>query len=316
MEVLLSVVLPVLNGRSYIREAVEGILNQTWEEFELLIVDNGSTDGTIGMIECYDDPRIHLLQERRKGVSAAFNHGWSASRGTYVVRMDADDVSCPTRFERQIRYLQQHGDVGILGAQALRIDEVGHILGCTDYPLDPVAIRHISRFVFPLATPTTVCLRSVLIGLGGWREFAPGADYDLLLRALDEGVRVANLPEVLIKYRVRSGSVSHVDRSHTSMATFAVKRMQSLRQKGRAVDESRILHLLATGRLRRGMWLRMVTMLIQKLTSVRPIRRSGIPPSVVGVLHPLILYLLWSKYRAGRLQESYRRAVRSKTSGA
>ena len=315
MDPLLSVVLPVLNGRRFVREAVESILNQTWEEFELVIVDNDSTDGTVGIIECFDDPRVHILRESRRGVSFAFNSGLRASRGMYVARMDADDICYPTRFERQITYLQKHAEVGILGGQALRINEDGDTIGRTSYPLDSVSIRHISRFVFPLATPTTVCRRDVLVGLGGWREFAPGADYDLLLRALDSHVRVVNLPEVLIKYRVRSGSVSHVDSSHTTVATLAVKKMKNLRRKGRHVEECRVLEFLTEGCLPRGMWLRMVSILIQKLVLLRPIRIAGIPPSIIGVLHPLILYSLWAKYRARRLQVVYRRAMRSKASG-
>src|SRR3989338_7703392 len=103
MKPAISVIMPVYNGEKYLREAIESILNQSFSDFELFIINDGSTDGTAGIIASFHDPRIvYLKNESNLGLSRSYNRGIDAARGKYIARMDADDMSIPKRFERQI----------------------------------------------------------------------------------------------------------------------------------------------------------------------------------------------------------------------
>ena len=125
----LSVVMSVLNGEPYLREAVESILNQTFEDFEFIVLDDGSTDNTVQILESYDDPRmVRLYNPANLGLPKSFNRGLSVCRGEFIVRQDADDMSMPSRFMTQLHYLERHPDIGVLGTQMDVVDERGDFL--------------------------------------------------------------------------------------------------------------------------------------------------------------------------------------------
>ena len=318
---LLSVVLPVRNGEPFIREAIRSIVivDQSWTDLELIIVDNGSTDSTVSTAESFDDPRLRVVHElQRRGGPSAFNSGSKVARGRYVARMDADDIACEDRFERQIRYLERHRDIGILGGQAIRIDANGETIGRTQVPTVPVAFRLANQRASRFVHPRFVFRREVLDELGGYREFSPAADYDLVLRALERGVRIGNLPHVVLKYRVLSDSVSHRSRQRTLTFARAVKRMSNRRRRGRFVDEQATLRQLREAMVREGAWFGILDRCISLLKSVRN-RRIARGGSGVGVhmltagigalsaLHPLMMQDVWGVYRAMRIEARYRR---------
>ena len=314
--VVVSVVLPVYNGVPFIGEAVHSILRQSWRSFELIVVDNCSTDKTVAIVQSFRDPRIRIIRESRLGGPIAFNAGMRMARGRYVARMDADDVACQDRLKQQLHYLEARPDIGILGGQALKIDEKGRIIGRSRVPSVPAAVRQASRYAYPMVHPTLMYRRDVWNQLGEYQEFSPAADYDLLLRALERGVRVANLSNVVLKYRICSGSVSHGNRQRTVMFTLAVKRMHWLRKQGRFSDEQAMLERLRHTAMRQSIWFRTLDKYVYRMTSYRNIGMlKGATPmripianlsiAAVSVLHPRMMQSLWAAYRAKRVMFRY-----------
>lgn len=109
--------MPVYNAQEYIREAIDSILNQTFSDFEFIIINDGSTDNSVEIIKNYNDPRIVLVDNtENKGLVSVLNQGLQLAQGEYIARMDADDISLPNRFMEQVNYLDKHPQVGILGA--------------------------------------------------------------------------------------------------------------------------------------------------------------------------------------------------------
>ena len=316
---LLSVVLPVRNGEPFIREAIRSILDQSLTELELIVVDNGSTDSTVTTAESFGDPRLRVIHElERRGGPSAFNSGSRVARGRYVARMDADDVACADRCERQIRYLERNPDIGILGGQAIRIDAAGETIGRSRVATVPVAFRLANRRASRFVHPTFVFRREVLDELGGYREFSPAADYDLVLRALERGLRIGNLPDVVLKYRVLADSVSHRSRQRTLTFARAVKRMSRLRRRGRIADEQATLRHLMDGTVREGTWFGVLDRCVSVLKTGRNrcIQKGGSGMIVhlatggigaLSALHPLLMQDVWGVYRALRIEARYRR---------
>ena len=315
---LLSVVLPVRNGAPFVRKAVHSILVQSLRAFELIVVDNSSTDETVAIIKSFRDPRIRIVREPQMGGPTAFNSGWRVARGKYVARMDADDTACQDRLERQVHHLETHPEIGFLGGQVLRTDEKGETIGRSRLPITPAAIRHVSRYVFPVINPTLMFRHNVLKQLGGYREFAPAADYDMLLRALESGVWVANLPDVLLSYRIHSHSVSHMNRQRTLVWESAVKRMAKLRRNGRLADEKVLLERLRKSAVRESNWFSCLNNVVSDLKMYRSqcilngsgsveIQLANLCIALVGALHPQIMKNIWAGYRAHRIVARYQR---------
>ncbi len=126
-EPLVSVVMSVYNGERFLREAIESILSQTFRDFEFIIVNDGSTDGTAGILNSYalSDSRVRVFEQENMGQCASDNRGCSLARGKYIARMDSDDVSMRDRLERQIAFLENHEKVGLLGGAVEIIDDRG-----------------------------------------------------------------------------------------------------------------------------------------------------------------------------------------------
>ncbi len=124
MNPTISVVMPVYNGAKYLKEAIESVLNQSFKDFELILINDGSTDSSESIIKSFDEPRIvYLNNGGNLGLSKSFNKGIIAAKGTYIARMDADDVSLPNRFEIQLDYLDTHPNIGVIGTNIILINE-------------------------------------------------------------------------------------------------------------------------------------------------------------------------------------------------
>jgi len=204
-----SVLLPVHNGEPYLAAAIESILAQTFRNFELLVVDDGSTDGSASRVRAYTDSRIRLIsQDRQLGLSAALNCGLQAATAPLVARQDADDVSRPDRLERQVAHLRRHPDLVLLGSRARAIDEDGRVLGRVDRPLDAESIAWFAHFDNPFIHTAVVMRRDVALACGGfdagWDPFSQ--DYALWFQMLAHG-RAENLADQLVDYRVRGSSI-------------------------------------------------------------------------------------------------------------
>lgn len=201
---LVSVVMPTYNRKTYLREAIKSILDQTFKDFELIIVDDGSSDGSLEIIQEFQkqDPRIILIQnDKPGGISKATNMGIRKSRGKYIAKMDSDDISLPERLAKQVKFMGEHKDIAACGSW---VETIGEIEGSLwQYPTDPNEIRCTMLFCGAIANPTNIIRRSVFFDLGFWydeRCFA-AEDYEFWTRIV-KIVKLANIPEVLLLYRL------------------------------------------------------------------------------------------------------------------
>jgi glycosyltransferase involved in cell wall biosynthesis len=209
---LISVLLPVHNAAPYVAESIESILGQTLGDFELLILDDGSTDGSLEVLRRYArrDPRIRLTSRPNKRVAASLNELIDQARGEYLARMDADDVALPERFERQVAYLRAHPECVLVGSRVRLIDPDGNPLcdWCIlqDHEeIDAVFMR--AEMSTVISHPVIMMRRDDMLAVGKYREFSAICDNDLFLRLAERG-RITNLPEVLLLYRVHPGNNS------------------------------------------------------------------------------------------------------------
>ncbi|MCI0364311.1 MAG: glycosyltransferase [Phycisphaerales bacterium] len=210
---ILSVVMPVYNSRRYLAKAVESILNQTFRDFEFIIVDDGSNDGSSEILERYkrQDDRIALIRQTNGGVSAASNRGIALARGEFLARMDHDDVSMPHRFQAQIDYLRAHPDCVAVGSPVLMIDSEGlpirrHAVPQTHDEIESALVNPTKWAMFH---PTMMARADVMRDLGGYSlEFCNLEDLDVFFKLAERG-RLANLPDVLVHYRQHFASICY-----------------------------------------------------------------------------------------------------------
>ena len=207
-----SVLMPVYNGERYLREAIEGILNQTFTDFEFIIIDDGSTDGTAAILDSYSDSRIQVIHLPHRGLTKSLQFGLQTARGEFFARQDADDISLPTRLERQVNFLQDHPEVAVVGIDMRQIDQDGNFLKWMRLPRDDRAIRSHLVKVSPFGHGSIMARRACLLAVGGYRsEFALTQDRDLWLRVA-ECYQMAILPEPLYLLRKHKASVSTTQR--------------------------------------------------------------------------------------------------------
>ena len=198
-----TVLMTVFNGERHLREAVDSVLRQTFGDFELVIVDDGSTDGTAALLAAISDPRVRVTHnDENLGLTPSLNRGLGLARGELIARHDADDVSEPERIARQIAFLDAHPDVALVGAWYRKIDDASASLGERTLPVDHDRIRWALHFYCPIVHSAAVFRTSVVRELGGYDEaFVYAQDYDLWSR-LATTRRVANVGEPLVRYRV------------------------------------------------------------------------------------------------------------------
>lgn len=202
---LVSVLMPAYNARRYVAEAIGSVLAQTWRDFELLIIDDGSTDDTAAILARHAaaDPRVRVLSRRNGGIGAALNDGLVQARGELVARMDADDFCLPQRFARQVEFLRQAPDCVLVGSRVLLIDPDGApLFEMADIPTEHEAIdAMLLQARWSIVHPSVMMRRDVVRRIGGYNnDVVPVEDHDLFLRLAEVG-RLANLPDVLLRYR-------------------------------------------------------------------------------------------------------------------
>jgi hypothetical protein len=199
-----SVVMPVFNGGCYLAAAVESILRQSFNDFELIVIDDGSTDQSASLLSGFarSDGRIRVIGQANAGIVATLNRALDLARGEYVARMDADDVALPSRFDLQVAFLDAHPDVAVVGSAITLIDEEGNAIRDVDYPLAPTEVSEFLLHVgCALAHPAVMMRRADIVAAGGYRAaYRHAEDYDLWLR-ISETRALANLPDRLLLYR-------------------------------------------------------------------------------------------------------------------
>jgi glycosyltransferase involved in cell wall biosynthesis len=207
-----SVIMAVYNGEKYIAEAIESILAQTMKDFELVIVDDGSIDNTIRIIQKFNDSRIILLKnEVNKGSIFSRNRAVKESSAAYIAILDSDDVAMPERFEIESRFLDEHAEFGVIGSAVSLIDSESKERGIIwKNTLPAKMVPGILLFQNYLANSSSMFRREALPPGDTYRDTNPADDYDLWLR-IDTKWSMWNLPQVLVKYRVHDANMSTID---------------------------------------------------------------------------------------------------------
>jgi len=203
----------VYNGERFLRTAIDSVLAQTFHDWELIVVDDASTDSTLDILATYRDPRIHVLRNERNCKQAVCaNRGIAAASGRYIARLDADDVSLPNRLTEQVAYLEIHPDVALVASAAQFIDEAGSRIGAQPGGLNDCELK----FTFASRNPvihSTVLFRAEaareLKGYDEDRRYWYTEDYEFLSRLALHG-KAHVLPQPLVEYRVHSASVSAI----------------------------------------------------------------------------------------------------------
>jgi glycosyltransferase involved in cell wall biosynthesis len=220
---LISVLLAVHNGGELLDESIHSILAQTLTDFELLVIDDGSTDDSYDRAAAFKDPRVRILRnEVNIGLTRSLNRGLSEVHGEYVARQDADDISLQNRFEAQVQYLRAHPEVVLVGTSAVRINPKGTMIGTNDMPVTHAAIRWASVVDNPFLHTSVMFRRAVVQEYGGYDEqYEVCQDYALWNR-LAARHPVANLPERLVLMREHANSMTRSQTTRTDEECQAI----------------------------------------------------------------------------------------------
>lgn len=231
---LVSTVMAVYNGGSYLREAVESILSQTLSDLELIVVDDGSTDGSRDLLAniAATDKRLRLVLQENAGQCPSLIRACAMARGQYIARIDGDDVALVDRIERQVEYLERFPAVGLLGGAMVRMTHDGEEIDVYNYPTEDAVIQETLLDVNCFSHPGVMFRRDAYMRAGGYRcVFAPSEDYDLWLR-IAEHYQVANLAEPVIRYRVHGDNLSIRGLRQQVIAALAAQAAARLRRRG------------------------------------------------------------------------------------
>jgi glycosyltransferase involved in cell wall biosynthesis len=208
-----TVLMSVFNGEKFLREAVESILSQTFEDFEFLIIDDGSTDDSASIISSYHDPRIKLVTNNSNiGLSKSLNRGLKVSKGEYIVRMDADDISLPQRLEKQVEYMESEQEVAVLATKIALIDSDGNRVGYwNDDQCTSTTEEIIERLPKAncIAHPSVVMRRDIVIDYLYNENLNNSQDYDLWLRLAADGMRISKINEIFVLHRTHKSSITY-----------------------------------------------------------------------------------------------------------
>ncbi len=214
-----SVILPMFNSSLYIQEAIESILQQTFTDFELIVVDDGSSDNSPSLVKAYNDSRIRLLLNDHDFIGS-LNLGILNSRGKYIVRMDADDIMFPDRLQKQVDFMEQYPEISVCGSFA-------EVFGDGSGTIR-VATKHeeivLSMILYnPMIHPSVIIRRSDLQNNGYKTGYPCAEDYKLWTDLASQDFRFANLPDVLLKYRRSPSQVTQTKGEEMFNSTFKIQ---------------------------------------------------------------------------------------------
>lgn len=230
---IVSVVMPVYNGEKYLAEAIESILSQSLSSFEFIIINDGSSDSSLTIIEGYAaiDSRIRVISRSNKGLIASLNEGIAIAKGTFIARMDADDISDSRRFEAQVKLLDDK-QADICGCHYFIIDENGAYVDAAISPLSKESITIFLTNTTPFAHGSVMFRRDLLQRTDcryGMTDAKSAEDYALWIELFDRDVVFSNVDQFLFKYRDFSASLSKVNRKASKKDALHLSRQFTLR---------------------------------------------------------------------------------------
>lgn len=223
MKSSITVLMPVYDGGKYLGQAIESILNQTFAGFDLLIIDDCSSDRSVDIIRSYRDSRIRLVQnDSNMGLIGTLNKGIALATGSFIARMDQDDISMPERLRKQTEFMEAHPEVAVCGCWATDIDEDGNASGKRETPVGPQMAKDYWRpspIIHPSAFMRTAIAKKYTYDM----SFIDAEDYELWLRIARDHP-IDNIAEYLLHYRMNSTSITNVRRQSQLQSTYAAFR--------------------------------------------------------------------------------------------
>lgn len=203
-----SVIMSVYNGEKYLREAIDSILNQTFTDFEFIIINDGSKDKTKEISESYNDPRIRLFHQDNIGLTKSLNKALSFAKSEYIARQDADDISLPERLEKEVDILENNKDIGMVGTYAVFINESSRAFNIWKMPIQDNQIRKRLMIGNSFCHGSVMFRKQCINNIGTYREnYKYTQDYDFWLRIADH-YKLYNIGEELYKFRRHSKAIS------------------------------------------------------------------------------------------------------------
>lgn len=258
--------MPVRNGAAFLKAAIESIIQQTFVDFEFIIIDDGSTDATPEILNEFAkiDSRILVMTRPPDGMRAALNLGLSLSNAAIVARMDADDIALPDRFALQVDFLRRFPEVLAVGGQTWAIDEDGDVMFAIHCPTETNEIEQcLLRGRNCQSHPAMMLRKSAVFNVGGYQDEYPTDDYGLWLRMLELGP-ITNLPQYLLQYRLhpQASSIEKHDRQRQATETLlaAVYKRRGLGVPPKLPNDfaprsvARLHHHWAMSAARQGIW--------------------------------------------------------------
>lgn len=242
-----SVIIPAYNAEKYIAKSIESILNQTFTDFELIIIDDCSTDETYAIIIEYakKDNRIVVLKnEKNLGIAGNRNKGISLAKGEYIVWQDADDISMPERISKQFNFMESHPEVGIVGGFLEFFEDKKGTTGVRKYSdNDQILRKNIFRFS-PVAQPTAMIRKEILDQVGEYNlKYPPAEDIDMSFR-IGEKSKFSNIQEVLLRYREHPSSATFTRLRKIELSTLEIRKKYSKSPKYKMTCFDRIYNFL------------------------------------------------------------------------
>jgi glycosyltransferase involved in cell wall biosynthesis len=221
----------VYNGMPYLTEAIDSVLNQTLKDWELLIIDDGSKDDSPAYLDSLTDPRIRVVHQANRGLAGALNRGLELCETEYLGRLDADDVALPTRFEKQLKFLQSHPEVGLVGSQFTWLYN-GRAGGGGPFPLEHRAIyERLMNGRAGCCHSAMMCRTQLLREAGGYWDVGLSEDWDMFLR-MGERAELANLDEVLLQVRMVDTSLQSQQMANVKSRIAYACELARRRQQG------------------------------------------------------------------------------------
>lgn len=226
----ISVIMPAYNAEKYIGEAIDSILCQTYADFEFIIINDGSSDRTEEIILSYNDSGIVYVKNKKNlGVTVSLNRGLELAGGEYIARMDADDISMPERFEKQVAYLDLHCHAAVVGSN-IEIFNTNGVVSTGWSSTDPSQMKVDLFFSCGLAHPSVMMRHDVIRELGGYDPNYNGLeDYELWCRVIEKH-EITTLPDVLLRYRIHENQVTKnpSEEYRTQMHNLKMRQLQQL----------------------------------------------------------------------------------------
>ena len=210
-----TVLMSVYNGQKYLREAINSILNQTFKDFEFIIIDDCSIDKTKDIILSYKDSRIRFIENKKNiGLTKSLNKGLKIARGKYIARMDVDDISMPERVEKQISFLDKHKDIAVVGSWIEIINMESSRAYVLKNDCNPAIIKWTHIFKNQITHSSAFFRKEIIKKIGHYNEkYKYAQDFDFWFR-ISRKYKIANIPKVLVKYRIHSKSVTETPKTH------------------------------------------------------------------------------------------------------